>query len=288
MNIIQIYKNFPTPESCIKHLEKVRWNENPTCPYCKSKRQTPLKNEHRYHCNSCNTSYSVTVGTIFHKTKIDLQKWFLAISLVLNAKKGISARQLMRDIEVNKNTAWYMLMRLRRAMIEHGELLKGLVEADETYIGGKDKNKHNDKRGGGTQGRNTKDKVAVFGVLEREGKVKAGKVKDVSKRTLHREIYEKVEKGTQIFTDEWKSYVGLTGKFKHDVVRHSSGQYVKGLAHTNTLEGFWSLLKRGIVGQYHQVSKRHVGRYIDEFCFRYNNRKNDNIFTLLLSKSVNL
>ncbi len=132
MNIIQVYKQFPTPDSCITHLEKVRWNGTPICPYCKAKSSTPAKNERRHHCNSCNTTFSVTVGTIFHKTKIDLQKWFVAISLVLNAKKGISARQLARDIEVNKDTAWSMGMRIRRAMKDYGSLLEGIVEMDET------------------------------------------------------------------------------------------------------------------------------------------------------------
>ena len=139
MNIIQIYKRFPTQQSCIDHLEKVRWNNEPVCPYCKSKNQTKRKGTNRYHCNNCNTSYSVMVGTIFHNTKLDFQKWFLAISLVLNAKKGLSARQLSRDIEVTKDTAWYMLMRIRKAMVEYGNLLQGIVEADETYIGGKNK-----------------------------------------------------------------------------------------------------------------------------------------------------
>jgi len=118
-------------------LEKVRWNSVPVCPYCKSTKTTTMKKEQRHHCNTCNTSFSVTVGTIFHKTKLDLQKWFLAISLVLNAKKGISSRQLSRDIEVNKDTGWYMIMRIRRAFAEYGELLEGIIEMDETYIGGK-------------------------------------------------------------------------------------------------------------------------------------------------------
>src|SRR3990167_7097814 len=162
MNIIQIYKTFPTQNDCLRHLEAVRWNGKPKCPYCKSGRQTPVPQEKRYHCNSCNTTYSVTVGTIFHKTKLDLQKWFLAISLVLNAKKGISARQLARDIEVNKNTALFVLMRIRKAMREYRVLLEGIIEADESYIGGKNRNKHNDKKTKGGQGRSTKDKTPVF------------------------------------------------------------------------------------------------------------------------------
>lgn len=132
MNIIQVYKQFPTQNDCLTYLEKVRWHNNPQCPYCNSNNYTPLKQECRYHCNTCNTSYSVTVQTIFHKTKVDLQKWFLAVSIILNAKKGISARQLARDIEVNKNTAWYMAMRIRRAMRERQELLEGIVEIDDT------------------------------------------------------------------------------------------------------------------------------------------------------------
>lgn len=288
MNIIQIYKQFPTEKDCLDHLEKVKWNGVPTCPYCKSQKSTPLKSEQRYHCNACNTSFSVTVGTIFHNTKLDLQRWFLAISLMLNAHKGISARQLSRDLEVNKNTAWYMAMRIRRAMMDQGEMLKDLVECDETYIGGKNKNKHDDKKSKGGQGRNTKDKVAVFGMLERGGKVRAKKVKDVSKKTLQSIIHQNIEKGSKLMTDEWTSYKGLSAKFDHSVVKHGMGQYVQGQTHTNTLEGFWSLLKRGIVGQYHQVSRRYLDKYISEFCYRYNNRDHADLFSQTLLNSVTL
>ena len=203
MNIIQIYKQFPDHDSCVKHLEKVRWDNIAKCPYCNSINATPVPKELRYHCNNCNTSFSVTVGTIFHKTKLDLQQWFVAISIILNAKKGISSRQLARDIDVTKDTAWYVHMRIRRALVEYGDLLKGIVEADETFIGGKNKNRHSDKKVSESQGRSTKDKTPVMGVIERGGKIRAKKVKDTTGKTIKKFIIANVEKGATIMTDEW-------------------------------------------------------------------------------------
>lgn len=289
MNITTIYKKFPTKESCIEHMEKVRWDGKPECPYCVSKRITKYKDGKRYHCNSCNTSFSVTVSTIFHDTKLDLQVWFVAISLVLNAKKGISSRQLARDLGVNPNTGWYMQVRIRKALQEYGELLSGIVEADETFMGGKNKNRHYNKKIKNAQGRSTKDKTPVIGVLERGGKVIAEKAKNTQSKTLKKFIKSKVEKGSTMMTDEWGGYNGLDKKgYDHERVDHGADKYVVGNAHTNTIEGFWSLLKRGMVGQYHHVTEKWLNSYIAEFCFRYNERKNEDVFELVLMKAVNI
>ena len=187
MDIVKVYKDFPTQKDCIAYLEKTRWNNEPICPYCKSKNSTAMKEEQRYHCNNCNTSYSVTVGTIFHKTKLELQKWFLGISLILNAKKGISSRQLARDLDVNKNTAWYMSMRIRRAMLEQRDLMSGFIEMDETYVGGKPRRGDEpSKRGRGTK------KTPVVGMVERGGDVYAKVQKKLDSKTLSRLVRENI------------------------------------------------------------------------------------------------
>ncbi|MFC1541408.1 IS1595 family transposase [Candidatus Latescibacterota bacterium] len=281
MDITKIYKTFPTQKACIKYLEKVRWNNKPQCPYCKSFNATPMPKEHRYHCNVCNTSYSVTVRTIFHKTKLDLQKWFLAISLILNAKKGISARQLARHLDVNKNTAWYMGMRIRRSMIEDRELMSGFVEMDETYVGGKPrKGDPPSKRGRGTK------KTPVVGMVERGGNVYAKVQKKLNSKALSRMVKENIDISKSIIiTDEFTGYIRLKRYARHRVINHQRG-YVDGYIHTNTIEGFWALLKRGIIGQYHKVSVRYLNQYINEFCYRYNNRETDDLFGLTISNAL--
>lgn len=283
MNIRTIYKKFPTEADCIAHLERVRWNGRPVCPYCKSTRTTPIASESRHHCNCCNTTFSVTVDTIFHHTHLDLQIWFLAISLVLNAKKGISARQLGRDLEVNKNTAWYMGMRIRNAMIEQGELLRGVCEMDETYIGGKPrKGTGPHKRGRGTS------KAPVVGIIERGGNVVARPV-DKSKldsKSLAKFVRDNIDMADAVLiTDEYSGYVRIRSLMRHEVINHQVC-YVDGEIHTNSIESFWGLLKRGIIGQYHKVTLRHLHQYINEFCYRFNHRKNLALFDLTIARAV--
>lgn len=290
MNLIEIFEKFPKQEDCIKHLEKVRWNNTPICPYCKSNRVTALPKELRHHCNNCKTSFKVTVGTIFHNTRLPLQKWFLCLSLILNAKKGVSARQLSRDLKVNKDTAWSMAMRIRRSMMQQRELLTGIVEMDETYVGGKPRkgaNKENDpnnKRGRGTK------KTPVVGMVERNGNVKARKAsKDKLKaKNLKALIRENIDTDNSILmTDEYPGYLTMSSIIEHKTINHQQW-YVFGDIHTNTIESFWALLKRGLVGQFHKVSVKHLNKYIDEFCYRFNNRKNDDVFALTLQRAVGI
>jgi len=292
MNIIQVYNQFPTQDSCLEYLEKVRWNGKAVCPYCKSPRSTPLPNEKRHHCNNCNTSFSVTVGTIFHKTHLDIQKWFLAVSLILNAKKGLSARQLSRDLEVNKNTAWFMGMRIRRAMSEKGqrELLEGIVEMDETYVGGKPRKGNGGSSGSGVgnkRGRGTK-KTPVVGMIERGGDVQAEVRLD---RILNNKKMMALAKShidpefSTVITDQFGGYYHLNRKFDHKIIDHRF-RYADGPIHTNNIESFWALLKRGIYGQYHAVSKKHLNQYIDEFCYRHNNRHNDEVFSQTIERAM--
>jgi transposase-like protein len=221
MDIIQIYKKFPTEASCIEHLEKVKWNNEPTCPYCQSKKQTPAKNESRYHCNNCNTTYSVTVGTIFHNTKLDLQKWFLAISIILNAKKGVAARQLGRDIQVTKDTAWYMGMRIRKAMYNDFKLLSGIIEMDETYVGGKPRKFDHDDNEPLKRGRGTK-KTPVVGMVEREGNVRAFVSKKITSSKLAQLVRKNIDvNNSTLITDEFRAYDRMSKILPHLSIDHS-------------------------------------------------------------------
>ncbi|MYE99437.1 MAG: IS1595 family transposase [Gammaproteobacteria bacterium] len=292
MNILEMYERFPTQESCIAHLEKARWgNGKPVCPYCGS--QNTAKSQHRHRCYDCKTGFSVTVGTIFHRTHLPLQKWFFAILLMMNAKKGLSALQLHRDLKVNKNTAWRITMQIRKAMTtaNQRDILTGIVEMDETYIGGKPRKgtKGDGPDGQHKRGRGTK-KAPVIGAVERGGKVTARAVhkEKMKGRHLRAFVRERVKtEASQLITDEYKGYLGMGKLLPHSVIKHQEW-YVDGDVHTNTIEGFWAMLKRGMFGQYHSVSGRRLQRYVDEFCFRYNRRQTDTwlVFDELIGRGL--
>jgi transposase-like protein len=297
MNIVCIYELFPKEADCIAHLEKVRWHGKPICPYCKSDRTTPRPAECRHHCNACNTTFSVTAGTIFHQTHLDLQKWLLAVSIILNAKKGLSARQLARDLEVNKNTGWRMGMQIRKAMGEQGqrELLTGIIEMDEAYIGGKPRKGNTGSSGqnGGDKsqrGRGT-NKTPVVGILQRDGNVRTKVVKktDLTAKRLAALVRENVDTNNSIlYTDQYQGYVRIKTFMEHRIVNHAKEYVANDGTHINALEGFWALVKRGIVGQYHHVTVRHLSKYLDEFSYRFDHRTADmdKLFQATLARAV--
>ncbi|MFN3378694.1 MAG: IS1595 family transposase [Runella zeae] len=275
-SILDLLKAFPDEQSCIEHLETLRWNGTPVSPFDETSTVYKCAGN-RYKCKNTGQYFNVKVGTIFEDTKIPLQKWFLALYIFSSHKKGISSHQLAKDIDITQKSAWFMLHRLRYAF-EHPAFKAMLgesdtVEIDETYVGGEEKNKHESKKTEGTQGRSTKTKKPVLGMVERGGTLIAQVVDDTSKATVQPIINENIAQGASVVTDEWKAYKGLQGNYDHAVIRHSAKEYVNGKAHTNTIEGFWSHFKRGIDGIYHWVSVKHLQSYVDEFALRYNSRK---------------
>jgi len=270
----EMVATFPDEQAAIDHLRSIRWCNGAFCPHCGSVKVYHFADKRTHKCGDCRQRFSIKVGTIFEDSKIGLHKWFMAIWLITSHKKGIASTQLARDIAVTQKTAWFMLHRLRHAAEtkSFNAPLSGEVEADETYIGGKEKNKHADKRIPGSQG--GAKKAIVFGVLERGGELRVKVVPDTKANTLHRQIIENVQVGSNVMTDEHGGYIGLGGLFfNHHTVNHSIGQYVKHyFIHTNGLEGAWSLFKRQVFGIHHFVSAKHLDRYLSEFTFRYNRR----------------
>lgn len=279
MNIIQIYRKFPTQESCVSHIGQVRWNGNPVCVYCgsdKVSRHTEENRQSRWQCSGCCKSFSATVGTIFHQTHLPLQKWFLAIALMLNAKKGISSRQLARDLELPVKTAWSVAHRIRKAMQDDGQLLSGVIEMDECYIGGSPRkpNERDDDDMGAPRGRGT-GKTPVVGMVERKGKVKARKAGKLGFDDLSKLVRGGVDlANAMLITDEYRGYAGMSALLPHKRINHSQ-RYADCLVNTNSIESFWAIVKRGIVGQFHKVSAKYLDAYLDEFAYRFNGRGED-------------
>lgn len=281
MNLIDVNEKFKTEDQCLDYLEKMRWPQGVRCPVCghdsvsRIEREAESKNKRNrfYQClePSCKQQFSATAGTIFHDSHLPLTKWFLAVAMIADAKKGVSAKQLQRHLGIGSyKTAWYMAHRIRKAMEDsEGSLLKGTIEVDETYIGGK----YDPRRKRGKY-----EKAAVIGLVERGGRVRTMKLNTVSKETLVGTIEDHTARTAHIMTDEHAGYKSVKNIRRHDSVNHIKEEWVRGNVHTNTIENHWSLLKRGIIGSFHQVSVKHLDRYLSEFEYRQNNRKDPDLF----------
>lgn len=283
-SILDLLKAFPTEQSCVEYFEQIIWEGNPVSPFDAASTVYKCSNN-RYKCKNTNKYFNVRTGTIFEGTKIPLKQWLVAIYIFTSHKKGISSHQLAKDLDVTQKTAWFMLQRIRYAM-EHQTFRKemeGVIEVDETFVGGKNKNRHWDKKVEHSQGRSFKDKTPVLGILEKGGNVRCVVIPDTKAESIQPIIREQVKPGSTICSDEWHAYRGLSDKYNHSVVDHGRGQYVNPEgATTNTIEGFWSHFKRGINGIYHKTTRKHLQGYANEFAFRYNFRERP------ISEKINL
>jgi transposase-like protein len=284
MTVAQFESAFPDEDACDAYLVARRWPNGVKCPRCGSDRPYELKTmKFKWECPDCSPGgyrFSNIAGTIFENTNVDLRVWYRVIHLLLTSKKGMSARQIHRYIGFGSyKTAWYMCHRIRAALIEKDfDKLGGVVEVDETFIGGKAHNKHGG-RGNGGRGGIGSGKIPVVGAVSRKGGVVARVISTVSADVLTKFVMDSVsDKVSLLVTDEWTGYRHVKKLYPHQVIKHTAGEYVVGAVHTNTIEGFWSILKRGIVGSYHKVSKKYLPLYVAEFEFRYNNRHNADIF----------
>ena len=282
VNLISLIDRFNCDEKCRKALKSIRWPEGVACIRCGDTNASELPQKHKWLCKSCRYKFTVTAGTIMHDSHLPLRKWFLAIYLMCESKKGMSANQLKRTLGISYKTAWYLCHRIREAMGNDpltGPTLVGVVEVDETLVGGKTKGKGRAYKG---------NKTWVAGAIQRGGSVRVERIPDVKRRTLHGFIARAVkDEAEAIYTDELASYLGIADhNTRHETVNHSAEQWV-GDVHTNGIEGVWSLFKRSIVGTFHKMSVKHMDRYLEELEWRFNNRDNPHIFRDTLARIVN-
>jgi transposase-like protein len=307
MNLIDAAKQFATPTSCVDYLEAMRWPDGVTCLQCGGSKVARIQTNDTertrknakgavrtvkvpgrivYQCQNpeCAHQFSATTGTIFHDTHLPLDKWFAAVALMVNAKKGLSALQLKRDLGCAYKTAWYLARRIRKAMslleLADGEPLTGTVEADETYMGAKKYDKRR-KRG-------PWEKEPVFGVVERDGRAKTFHLPAVNRYHVINKLKDNIAvDASALYTDDSRLYERMPANIqKHEIVNHSAKEWVRGDVHTGTIDGYWGLLKRGVIGSFHQISVKHLHRYLSEFQFKWNNRKSQDIFALVVAALV--
>lgn len=270
-SLMELFEAFPDEQKAIDHFTAIRWKNGAFCPYCQSKRVMHFSDKRTHKCGQCRQRFSIKVGTIFEDTKLPLRKWFAAIWLITNYPKGVASTQLAKDLKITQKSAWFVLHRLRYAAKtkSFARPLAGSVEADESYFGGKETNKPKSKRKSWNTG--SGDKTVVLGMLERGGEIRAKVVANQKRKTLQAEIRANVEKGATLITDDHGAYRSLHD-YDHHAVNHSAGEYVRGVFHTNGIEGAWSLFKRQYHGTHHWISPWHMDAYLGEMCYRWNRR----------------
>jgi transposase-like protein len=279
INLAQLTEQFGTDEKCRKALEQLRWKDGVKCPRCEAD-STPIANRFQYDCNECHYQFSVTTGTIFHDSHLSLWKWFITVALLSRAKKGMSACQIQSTVGMSYKTAWYLCHRIRKAMqeVEPRKKMAGKVEIDETYVGGKPR-----------RYRMNPKKQVVIGIRQRNGNLRLIRAQDAKGATVRKIVQENIGNHVEvILTDESAIYPYVLRSFpreKHNTINHSR-EYAHGDVHTNTVESAFSLLKRGIIGTWHKVSAKHLPAYLDEMCFRFNNRKNPYLFRDTIIKLI--
>jgi transposase-like protein len=278
-NLIEMMEKFNSEDRCREYIESLRWPNGICCTRCGSTSVSRIHKRHQYDCNDCRYQFSPMAGTVFHDTHLPLTKWFLAAYMMCESKKGVSANQVSRTLGIGYKAAWYLCHRIREAMkSDTSEKLKGVIEADETFVGGK-----YDKR----RKRTVYEKPCVVGVIQRGGPVRARKIISRGARAITAYLKESVEPGSYLMTDEYAGYRKAGQAYNHQTVRHEKLQFVAGMAHTNSIENFWSLFKRGVVGQFHKVSEKHLDRYLNEFTYRFNGREDDRLFQNTIKNLVN-